>query len=171
MPKFIKLTFFSVLMLLAVVNSTNAAFPKEKQISTEISIKELTSTAPVVENSMTKAELKKELKSFKKQNRSGGKSKIVAALLAFFLGSFGVHSFYMGNKKKGLIQLGLGVAGVALTVIGLAGAVTATTTGTISIPALAIVGYILLLGVGIWAFVDFIRILTGGLEPEEGFDS
>ncbi len=32
-----------------------------------------------------------------------GKSRIVAALLAFFLGSFGVHKFYLG-------QIGLGVA-------------------------------------------------------------
>ncbi|GAA4128783.1 hypothetical protein GCM10022215_40640 [Nocardioides fonticola] len=33
------------------------------------------------------------------------KSKIVAALLGIFLGGLGAHSFYLGNAKKGAIQL------------------------------------------------------------------
>ena len=33
------------------------------------------------------------------------KSKIAAALLAFFLGSFGAHRFYLGQMGKGLIYL------------------------------------------------------------------
>ena len=36
---------------------------------------------------------------------SGGKSKIVAAILAFFLGGFGVHKFYLGHEGEGLICL------------------------------------------------------------------
>lgn len=32
-------------------------------------------------------------------------NKLVAALLAFFLGSFGAHKFYLGYKKQGLIML------------------------------------------------------------------
>jgi len=35
------------------------------------------------------------------------KNKWVAALLAFFLGAFGAHKFYLGNKRHGLIYLGL----------------------------------------------------------------
>lgn len=31
------------------------------------------------------------------------KNKITAALLAFFLGSFGAHKFYLGQTKKGII--------------------------------------------------------------------
>lgn len=128
---------------------------------------------------MTKAEIKKESKNFKKEfgssKKSGfGKTKITAAILAFFLGTLGVHSFYMGNKKKGFIQLGATVIGIALMVIGLANAVSTIDpiTGTISKGSIgvALIGYILLAGVSIWAFIDFIRILTGGLEPEEGFD-
>lgn len=34
-----------------------------------------------------------------------GKSKIVAALLAFFLGGIGIHKFYLGNTVMGLIYL------------------------------------------------------------------
>ena len=33
------------------------------------------------------------------------KSKIVAGLLGIFLGGFGVHQFYLGNTKKGIIQI------------------------------------------------------------------
>lgn len=34
-----------------------------------------------------------------------GKNKLVAALLAFFLGGFGVHKFYLGRIGWGLIYL------------------------------------------------------------------
>lgn len=34
-----------------------------------------------------------------------GKSKVAAALLAFFLGGFGVHKFYLGQIGQGVIYL------------------------------------------------------------------
>ena len=34
-----------------------------------------------------------------------GKSKIAAALLAFFLGGFGIHKFYLGQPIWGIIYL------------------------------------------------------------------
>lgn len=37
------------------------------------------------------------------------KSKVVAGLLGILLGSLGVHSFYLGNSKKGLIQIAVTV--------------------------------------------------------------
>lgn len=33
------------------------------------------------------------------------RNKIIAALLAFFLGSLGVHAFYLGNNTLGLLML------------------------------------------------------------------
>ncbi len=33
------------------------------------------------------------------------KSKMVAGLLGLFLGAYGIHNFYLGNTKKGIIQL------------------------------------------------------------------
>jgi len=36
---------------------------------------------------------------------SGGKNKYVAAMLAFFLGGFGAHKFYLGNIGMGLAYL------------------------------------------------------------------
>lgn len=35
----------------------------------------------------------------------GGKSRIAAALLAFFLGGIGVHKFYMGKTVMGILYL------------------------------------------------------------------
>jgi TM2 domain-containing membrane protein YozV len=57
------------------------------------------------------------------------RNKIVAALLAFFLGVFGVHRFYLGRIGSGVIMLIL----------------TCTFVG--------------LLITGVWAFIDFLRYL------------
>ncbi len=62
------------------------------------------------------------------------KSKLVAVLLAFFLGGIGIHDFYLGYNKNGIIK-------IVLTVC----------TG---------------IGGGIWALVDFIRLLTGSLNTD-----
>lgn len=43
-----------------------------------------------------------------------GKSRLVAALLAFFLGAFGVHWFYIGKKVYGIIML---IASILLPVL------------------------------------------------------
>lgn len=43
-------------------------------------------------------------------------NKYIAGVLAFFLGGFGIHYFYMGNREKGFIFLGcyilLGITGI-----------------------------------------------------------
>ena len=72
------------------------------------------------------------------------KSKIVAALLAFFLGSFGVHNFYLGFQRKAITQLVLTLVGYATAII--------------------LVGIVLIFAVAVWAFVEFVIILIGS-EP------
>lgn len=47
---------------------------------------------------------------------SGEKNKIVAALLAFFLGGFGVHKFYLGKTTAGVIMLICGTIGLLLII-------------------------------------------------------
>lgn len=62
------------------------------------------------------------------------KSKLVAVLLAFFLGGIGIHDFYLGYTKYGIIKIILSLC-----------------TGV---------------GGGIWALIDFIRLLTGSLHTD-----
>nr|WP_319250380.1 TM2 domain-containing protein [uncultured Celeribacter sp.] len=44
-------------------------------------------------------------------SNSSEKSRIVAAILAFFLGSLGVHKFYMGKTTAGIIMLAVFLLG------------------------------------------------------------
>ena len=170
MKKFTRIFVLASILLCTLVGTLNAAFPKEKIVSVK---NELAVTSSILTDKATtnEAELKTELTKItsQKENQKGlsGKSKITAALLAFFLGGFGVHSFYMGNNKKGFIQLGITILGLALVIAGIA---SFATGATVTISGTILIGYLLLFGVGIWAFVDFIRILTGGLTPEEGFN-
>ena len=46
------------------------------------------------------------------------KSKLVAALLALFIGAWGIHNFYLGYTTKGIIQLILTFTGVGTLVVG-----------------------------------------------------
>ncbi len=76
------------------------------------------------------------------------KQKMTAALLAFFLGTVGVHRFYTG-------KVGTGVAMAVLTVIGW-------------ITSIFVVGYFIVMAVGLWALVDFIMILMGKFTDKYG---
>lgn len=54
------------------------------------------------------AQLKSSLSNFAdsvNSQLSGGRSKIAAALLAFFLGGFGAHKFYLGRMVQGFFYL------------------------------------------------------------------
>jgi TM2 domain-containing membrane protein YozV/RNA polymerase subunit RPABC4/transcription elongation factor Spt4 len=70
----------------------------------------------------------------------GRKDKIVAALLAFFLGMFGVHRFYLGDTKNGTIMLVGSLVSWLLLVVG--------------------IGLLGLMVFGVWGFVDFVRYLV-----------
>ncbi|WP_246846942.1 TM2 domain-containing protein [Corynebacterium sp. sy039] len=68
------------------------------------------------------------------------KSVLIAAVLAFFLGGLGLHNFYLGYTKQGLTMLILLLIGSVLTPI--------------------LIGVPIVVAVEIWAFVEFIMILT-----------
>jgi TM2 domain-containing membrane protein YozV len=76
------------------------------------------------------------------------KSKMTAALLAFFLGSLGIHRFYAGKTGTGIVLL-------LLTIIGY-------------VTIFVVVGYFLLSAVGIWVLIDFIMILMGKFKDKNG---
>ena len=77
------------------------------------------------------------------------KSKISAALLAFFLGQLGIHRFYTG-------QIGTGIVILILTIVGYA---TSWVFG---------LGFLFLVAVGIWVLIDFIMILMGKFKDKDG---
>ena len=76
------------------------------------------------------------------------KSRTVAALLAFFLGEFGAHRFYLGHTGLAVTMLVLGIVGF--------------------IGSFFLVGLILFIPVCIWALVDFILILAGSMKDSQG---
>ncbi|MCH6196190.1 TM2 domain-containing protein [Corynebacterium mastitidis] len=67
------------------------------------------------------------------------RSYIVAALLAFFLGEFGVHNFYIGYRTRAITQLVLYIVGWVLSFV--------------------LIGIPIVIAVHVWAFVDFVLIL------------
>jgi len=77
---------------------------------------------------------------------SEGKSKIAAALLAFFFGMFGVHNFYLGYTGKAVTQLILTLFGIPLSFI--------------------IIGVPILSAVGIWALIEMIFLLCGVIKVD-----
>ncbi|WP_448854400.1 NINE protein [Corynebacterium frankenforstense] len=91
------------------------------------------------------------------------KSMVLAAVLAWFLGAFGVHNFYLGQTRQGLIKLAAVVGGFVLMFVGMfAGLIAANADGVIG----AILGFVvtavcflLIMGVCVWALVEFVLIL------------
>lgn len=94
------------------------------------------------------------------------KSAIAAGLLGIFLGQFGAHDWYLGDKKKGLLHVLL-FAG-SFVVIMLSSVVTAVAlySGIGFLSAvfgfLAAIAYLVMMGNGIWGLVEGIILLVQG---------
>jgi len=76
------------------------------------------------------------------------KSRLAVTLLAWFLGIFGAHRFYLGKTGTAVTMLVLGVIGVATSWI--------------------VVGFFFLGAVGIWALIDFVYAVAGLMKDKEG---
>jgi TM2 domain-containing membrane protein YozV len=106
------------------------------------------------------------------------KKKVVAALLAFFIGGTGSHNFYIGNTGRAIAQLVFLVVTWILVIAGYALVIAGTGTETVSgysgrtyyvdeDPDMiiaggltALLGYLSMAGLWIWTMVEFIMILT-----------
>ena len=75
---------------------------------------------------------------------ANAKNKIIAIILAVFLGTFGVHNFYLGYISKGIAQLLLSTIGACI-----------------------IIGPII---TSVWVIVEVIMIATGSLKDAQGND-
>ena len=77
------------------------------------------------------------------------KSRLATVLLAWFLGTLGLHRLYIGKIGTGLIILVLGIAGWATTwVLGF--------------------GFIFITIAGIWVFIDFVLTVLGAMKDSQG---
>lgn len=92
------------------------------------------------------------------------KSSSIAGLLGVFLGAFGGHDWYLGNTKKAITHICLCVGGVMMLMIGLI-----LRNLLRDIPALdllsicvMIAAYIIIVGNGIWGFIEGVTILAQG---------
>lgn len=74
--------------------------------------------------------------------QTGDKSKLVAGLLGIFLGTLGIHNFYLGYTTKAVIQL----------VVSIVGGIVTCGIATV--------------GIEIWALVEGIMILTGKINVD-----
>lgn len=95
------------------------------------------------------------------------KSATTAGLLGIFLGAFGAHDWYLGDKKKGIIHVCLAASGLIVSVIAsvilpatLSFRAMLSMAGLIAI--LSGIATLIMLGNGIWGFVEGIVILTQG---------
>ena len=90
------------------------------------------------------------------------RSRTTAALLAFFLGSWGVHDFYRGQMGRGWGHVALGAVSVIIFLI--AAVVAAGSTPGSDQEALSgliwIVSLLIAMGNRIWALVELIMILA-----------
>lgn len=78
------------------------------------------------------------------QLRYSSRSRVAAGLLGMFLGSFGVHRFYLGYTGVGVLMLLLSIIGGGPT-LGIS------------------CGF-----VGIWGFIEGILCLSGGMKDADG---
>ena len=85
------------------------------------------------------------------------KEKIVAILLALFLGTLGIHAFYLDNKRHGLTLLMLTLFGPFCTLlIGvLIGIIIAGEAAAAFAVLFAVISILIPF---VWAFVDFIKL-------------
>ena len=85
------------------------------------------------------------------------KEKIVAILLALFLGTLGIHAFYLDDKRHGLTLLLLTLFGpfCALLIGVLIGIIIAGEAAAAFAVLFAVISILIPF---VWAFVDFIKL-------------
>ena len=76
------------------------------------------------------------------------KSRTIALLLCFFLGSLGAHRFYLVKNPTAITMLILWIIGIATVWI--------------------LIGIPFLIAVGIWSIIDLILIIVGAVKDGEG---
>lgn len=95
----------------------------DESLGDELKDKASEAAAKAKEGAQKAADVAKEAASdikeeWNKVTNNGDNKKILAGLLAIFLGSLGIHKFILGYQKEGVIMLVATVIGMALSCIG-----------------------------------------------------
>ena len=96
------------------------------------------------------------LKREEKQKDPTRKSQLIALLLCLFVGSLGVHRYYLGRVASGVGMLLLYLAGLAFLFTGY------RWNGLYIFAAMAVIGYF------VWWLIDLISIATGKMKDGKG---
>lgn len=101
------------------------------------------------------------------QTSNDRKSKLVGGLLGIFLGSLGVHNFYLGYTKKAIIQVAVTAGSLVVGIILYIAAflLSFIYIGILIYPIAAVVCFVPS-GIAIWGAVEGIMILAGGIKTD-----
>lgn len=94
------------------------------------------------------------------------KSRLATSLLAWFLGEFGAHRFYVGKTETALIMLVMGVLSGVCWFGGFFGALASG--GDHPVWVLLVIGVLMYVAVGVWSVVDFVIAVTGNFKDKQG---
>ena len=103
------------------------------------------------------------------------KSRLTATLLAVFLGVFGAHRIYLEKMPSAVVMLILGISGSSILGVMASVRFYSVDPGVLAVPAgveffgVGIVAAVIIFAVaGVWAFVDFILIVSGKMKDKDG---
>jgi TM2 domain-containing membrane protein YozV len=103
------------------------------------------------------------------------KSRLTATLLAVFLGVFGAHRIYLERTLSAVVMLILGISGFSILGVMWGVRFYSVDPRVLMFPTGAgfdeagIVAAIIIFAVaGVWAFVDFILIVSGKMNDKDG---
>lgn len=85
-----------------------------------------------------------------KKEGASPKSRVVAAVLAFFLGMIGVHSFYLEKKGNGIAHIIIALLGISCYAIG-----------ATSAEGFFVIGIVVEFFNGAWALIESLLLLLG----------
>jgi hypothetical protein len=98
-------SFLLVLALLFAANFGFASFPVQKQVTTEVVSPASKIDAKVTDVQASAQVEAQDMEELSSPAAGGGKSQLIALLLVIFVGTLGIHRFYLGYTWQGVVQL------------------------------------------------------------------